>query len=271
MKRNQHIDLQELTIKELRSIQLDILEDVNDFCKKNSINCFLAYGTLIGAIRHKGYIPWDDDIDIMMTRPDYEKFITNYHSDKYNILNVDLDPRYPYSFSKIHDPSTKVVEYSSLKFDIGVNIDLFTIDGLPNTENKRNTYTRKLMRYIRLKEIKRIKFSKNRKMSKTILLFLLKTGIFFIPSQFVIKRLVKLIKQYDFNKSSFASELNFFQKNRVFRKELFMDSVNVVFENKIYKAPVGYDIWLKTIYGNYMELPPVEERKTHHVFHVYKK
>ena len=264
-------NLQEISTKELRKIQLDILNDVNDFCLKNDITCFLAYGTLLGAIRHKGYIPWDDDIDLMMTRPDYDKFIANYASGKYELISTDMDAKYPYSFAKIHDPSTRIIEYSSREFEIGVNVDLFSIDGLPSDEKERSKHIRKIRRYISLKEIKRIKITKERSFTRNAMLLLFKLITFLIPYQFIIRRLVCLNKQYDYTQSEVVGELNFIKKNRYFKKTEFEELIDMEFEGNLYKVPAFYDKWLKIIYGDYMKLPPEKDRKTHHVFHAYRK
>jgi lipopolysaccharide cholinephosphotransferase len=267
----QQTNLEKLSVKEMREIQLDILNDVNDFCTKNNILYFLAYGTLIGAIRHKGYIPWDDDIDIVMTRPNYNKFIANYHSEKYKIINFDVDADYPYVFTKIQDPSTLLVEYSSREFDLGVNIDLFPIDGLSADEKKRSRQIKRISFYSSLKEIKRIKTGENRSFFRNAVLCMLKAAVCFIPYRFIIKQLVGLGCQSDYEQATLVGDLNFISMDRCFPKKGFEEWVDVEFENNTYKAPKCYDLWLKKVYGNYMEFPPKKDQKTHHVFHAYRR
>ena len=106
-------------ISEIRAIQLDIMQDIHDFCEQNSIRYFLCAGTLIGAIRHNGYIPWDDDIDIMMPRPDYDRFMDIYNSKGgyYKFIDHKINNKYALPFGKVYDDRTILDEmmYKSYK------------------------------------------------------------------------------------------------------------------------------------------------------------
>ena len=142
-----------ITRDELRKIQLDILRSVSAFCMKNNLTYFLCYGTLLGAVRHKGYIPWDDDIDIAMPRPDYEKFIRSFNKSggrscseygggscseyggefrcgsedslslptepRLKVISRELDRNFPYTFAKVTNTSTVFEEFSSFKYELG--------------------------------------------------------------------------------------------------------------------------------------------------------
>ena len=100
--------MQKIEIDELKKIQLQILDDVVAFCDKEDLTYFLAYGTLIGAIRHNGYIPWDDDIDLVMPRDDYDYFLRHYNEStkRYKVLDYEVDPKYLYPFGKVIDTET---------------------------------------------------------------------------------------------------------------------------------------------------------------------
>ncbi|MFR5682857.1 MAG: phosphorylcholine transferase LicD [Clostridia bacterium] len=125
-----------MSLEEIKSIQLDILSQVANYCDRNGLRYFLAYGTLLGAVRHKGYIPWDDDIDIMMPRPDYMQFINSFNNEKcaLRVGSHYLDKNYPYVIAKVYDTSTLCKENIDVEYSIGINIDVFPIDGLPETE-----------------------------------------------------------------------------------------------------------------------------------------
>ena len=116
-------------VNEMRKIQMDILLFIHQFCIDNGIQYSLAWGTMLGAIRHKGYIPWDDDIDIMMTRPEYDRFCKLFHDDRsvYKLYDVHTDKKWIYPFAKISDERTIRVEKNALD-EIGINIDVFPID-----------------------------------------------------------------------------------------------------------------------------------------------
>ena len=119
--------MKEIKNDELRTIQLDILQNVHDFCMKHDIKYTLAYGTLLGAVRHGGYIPWDDDIDIAMLRPDYERFMQEYKNDIYKFTECRLDKDVHIGFGKVEDTRTIVIEGGNTK-NLGVSIDVFPID-----------------------------------------------------------------------------------------------------------------------------------------------
>ena len=111
------------TVKE---IQMDILSSVDTFCKENNIRYFISGGTLIGAVRHKGYIPWDDDIDIMMLRKDYNKFVHDFGTKgKYCVLAPELNMHFPFPFAKVEDTSTVLIENMATPWEMGINIDVF--------------------------------------------------------------------------------------------------------------------------------------------------
>lgn len=128
----------EITMEELRAIQLDILDKIHAFCTEHGIRYSLGGGTLLGAVRHKGYIPWDDDIDIMLPRPDYERFLKEFDG-KYAELNLQHygnDNTCCIPFAKVYDNRTVLIEKLQKS---GIYIDVFPIDGLPE-ESKIKDY-----------------------------------------------------------------------------------------------------------------------------------
>ena len=123
--------MKKLTLDEVKKIQLEILAYIDSFCKKNNISYFINYGTLLGAVRHKGFIPWDDDIDISMDREHYNMFIEKFNQDssKYKILSLDTDKAYFNNFIKVVDTTTKIVDNRNYKtFSCGVFVDIFPMD-----------------------------------------------------------------------------------------------------------------------------------------------
>ena len=125
-----------ITSEELKAIQLDLLQKTADFCKENGIRYYLCGGTLLGAIRHKGYIPWDDDIDISMPRPDYDRFISMFNKPEndYQVIDMSNNKKYGLPFAKVHDTRTFVDELQYTKDQFGVYIDIFPIDGVGEDE-----------------------------------------------------------------------------------------------------------------------------------------
>ena len=134
--------MKELSKNEIKTIQLDILQSIHQFCETNNIRYSLAYGTLLGAIRHKGYIPWDDDIDVMMPRPDYERFIQNYPNfcDRNIVQTYNNDNSYYLWCAKVYDNRTEQITFPTRS---GVCVDVFPIDGLPDNLEDVRKYIKK--------------------------------------------------------------------------------------------------------------------------------
>ena len=169
------LDMRELELEEIRNIQLDILKRVAGFCEEHCLRYFLYHGTLIGAIRHKGYIPWDDDIDIARPRPDYEKFINTFNGYDENLTVYDCtqNKKYNYLVAKVSYKKSLLLEYTNISFnDMGINIDIYPLDGLPGSRNIKM----KLLRKIKLKRsvytIKSVKIRQTRPFYKNLILFL---------------------------------------------------------------------------------------------------
>ena len=255
-----------------RQKMLDILVDVSSFCDEHNLVYFLGYGTLIGAIRHKGFIPWDDDIDIEMPRPDYERFLTLYRaSGKYSLIRPE-DKGCCFLWSKIYDDETikveKGIDYSICPH-LGIDIDIFPLDGQPDSNHFEEF---KVATNKRIQLYKKIS-SCYRPYSGLPLLNKMYTFIWRIYGADRLKKQYLIsAQQFDYSNSSmvgFNSPLSKY-KNR-HRKETYRLRTKVLFENHLFWAPIGYDEILSDIYGDYMQLPPEEKQITHHKNNVYWK
>lgn len=182
-----------IELKELKQIQLDILKYVHEFCVQNDIRYFLVYGTLIGAVRHQGYIPWDDDIDICMPRPDYERFLKLFNKNKsgYQVNAFELNDNFPYTFGKVEDLNTTFIEKTDYSFPMGVNIDVFPIDGINNDAKliKKQIFLRKII------NLKTIVYSQERNIFKNIILSIGKILLSPISLKFLIEKMIKNSKK----------------------------------------------------------------------------
>ena len=252
---------------ELKKIQIEILDDVAHFCEHHNLRYFLAYGTLLGAIRHKGYIPWDDDIDIHMPRPDYEKFIKLYNNEN-NINTVaehQTDKRYRVAFAKVFRKGTIVKEFHFKPDIFGVYIDIFPLDGLKNKAQAQRCG--EIRRYMHVKNsifLNTMSFKRKLRLAITKLI-LLPTTLHTLQ-----KRIKKIATQcsYDSQEEVYSSYSRLAAKE-IFKRSIFDKYKMVPFEGKEYRAPIDCDSYLKALYGNYMQLPPKEKQVSHHNSQAY--
>lgn len=263
------IKKREIGLEELKGIQLGILNDVAMFCEKNDINYFLTYGTLIGAVRHKGYIPWDDDIDIAMPRPDYIKFLETYNNKKsyYRMTCFELNDRYSLPFGKVTDTRTIMIESMyKANHNYGVYIDVFPIDGVKDEKS-----VKKAQRLRRELNAKQAVLGRGRGFwgdIKIIIgkLLLLHKSVSSILSK--ISRICMTYKYEECDKVAYIPSL-YTSSKIIIDKKLISANDFGEFEGKKYRIPIGYDAFLRQIYGDYMIFPPKDRQVSHHAFKAY--
>lgn len=260
--------MKKIDLVELKQIELGIIKKIDDVCKQNNIKYFIVGGTLLGAVRHKGFIPWDDDIDIAMPRKDYERFskVFNKEESNYEVQFFDNVKSYGYASPKVVDTRTVLIDY---KLGMGreesaVFVDVFLYDGMG--KNKIQAYAR----YIFLKILKKMVFlsKRNLKMENII-----KTIVFFIPC--VICKMIgvtNLNKMYNkkcakkdfYNSEYVACAAGRYGDREIFDQNVFLKTVPLQFENLVLQAPEGYKKYLSSLYGNYMQLPPKDKQISNH-------
>lgn len=264
----------EIDLEQMKSIQVGILDKVAEFCDKNHLRYYLSSGTLIGAIRHKGFIPWDDDVDLYMLRDDYEKFIRvfNGFDDNFRVLSLLNVSKYPYSAAKVEDCRTILIEKFDYPIDIGISIDIFPIDGVPDDIKLRKAYFSKIGRIRRLILLKNLAVDfKARSLFKNIVLYVSKILLIAKRADKLIKKLENTIDKNNNNSTYVCNLVMGNGYGTEYLRSTMNDTCEVEFEGKMYKTMVGYDEYLRKTYGDYMQLPPVEKRVTHHFFKAYWK
>lgn len=252
--------------KELRKIQIDILDNVVSFCEDNNINYSLSSGTLLGAIRHKGYIPWDDDIDLYMHRKDYNRFVKEYHDfNNQYILKRQGANKYLYTYAKVCDTHTLLIEEEVQGFELGVNIDIFPVDYISDDINKRKKlwwWKKKLFR-IRRAKLQDTNFLD----SRFNYLCYRHAPVPLCVVNSIIKRLFQDNKPT--NTMCNLTEAGGRYNGCFSSKCLEGEPVLVEFEGKMYKAMPGWKEYLEATYGDFMQLPPEDQRVTHHFLAYY--
>ena len=261
---------------EYKKMLLEILLEVDVFCRKNNIKYFLTGGTLLGAIRHKGFIPWDDDIDIALLRCDYDFFVDHFESSKkyHKVLSLEKDKKYNYPFAKIVDDRVVLVENIPGATEIGAYLDVFPLDncqGLTYEEACKNIDQMNLMRWIR--NFKIISFNRKRSLWKNLVLFFGKCLTLFVSRRSIAFKISHRAQKDKNSSCEFVAGLvnTTYGHGEVLPKEYYEKVVDVEFEGYKFEAPHAYDAILKSYYGDYMELPPKEKRITHHDFECWYK
>ena len=257
-----------IELEELRSIQLDLLQKTAEFCEKKGLRYFLCGGTLIGAIRHKGYIPWDDDIDIAMPRPDYDEFVSifNRQNSYCRVVELSNEPDYSLAFAKVYDNRTILRELHYKKAPYGVYIDVFPADGVKNLAQ-----INKISILHKVLNTKKANYYK-RTVSKKVINTLGKLLLLPFSAHQIAKWMDDEARRYTFGSLPMAGVIvNPLGPGEMVDKSVFDSHVYREFEGSKYRVPVGYDVWLRSVYGDYMQLPPEEHRVSHHTFDAWWK
>ena len=265
--------MKEIGLEELKQLQLNILLSVHEFCMNNNIEYSLAAGTLIGAVRHKGYIPWDDDVDICMTRPNYDKFINSFngHYNNLHVLAPEHNWNYYAPYANVCDNRTILRE--SLNghngVEVGVKIDVFPIDGCPVDPHKYYNLCKIVYWNNRKMFAQRTPFLNNP--LGLLKVFVKKFLASYRTYSSFQKEIYNVVIQNDYESSELAGQMTFDPCAFRLPKEIFDTYIDVEFEGYKFRAVKEYDHFLRHRYGNYMKLPPLDQRVAHHGFTAYWK
>lgn len=254
----------------IRERQLEMLDIFDEFCSSKGISYSLSGGSLLGAVRHKGFIPWDDDVDLMMPRPEYERFLATFNEGREDIkaLNYRVDPDFPRPFTKITDLGTRIVARNGIS-KYGIFLDLFPIDGQPASEEETAEYVAEYERLNRLfyKKTPLYRMSDN-------LLVKVKSALrspFFPPREETMGKIERLIARYPFGTTGFAGAvMGGSRMGTHVPDSVFKEFTRMEFEGRSLSCVKDFDTYLTRMYGDYMTPPPPRERRTGHFGKVFK-
>jgi lipopolysaccharide cholinephosphotransferase len=260
-------------LRKIQLLELEILKDIDTICEENDLKYYMVGGTLLGAVRHKGFIPWDDDVDIAMYRDDYnkiQKIIQDRFSEKYFVQNFDTDPNYTRYITKIKLNGTKLVHKGLAKVDShhGIYVDIFPLDRVKKEDGLGLRLRGKLYRWLYAYKIMRINVNNDMKLWKKIIKVAFRWITFLVPNRFVNKVFDYICTKDNDNNCSYTTSFGsgFGWKRQLYKNDVFGNSVRLMFEGYKLRAPDKYETVLKRLYGDYMQLPPIEKRTTDHNF-----
>ena len=267
--------MRKLSLREVQKIEYDILEAFDQFCKLNHFTYMLSGGTLLGAIRHQGFIPWDDDVDVLMPRGDYDRFLgmkTEYICGKkdYEIKHWK-NGKSCYPFIKIVDPDSYVeTEYIRSKSEVQqIWIDIFPLDGNPEDMESAKHLYKKVKKYKKLLILKLAKIGVGSTWYIKLIKPLISGILQVIPTNYLCLRMDQLSKLYSYEESTKVGCILWgYGVKECMDKSVFQEQKKILFEEKYFPAPVGYHQYLTGLYGDYMTLPPEKDRLIH-IFNAY--
>lgn len=242
---------QPLALKEKQQVYLGILKDLDKFCTEHNITYYMGCGTLLGAVRHKGYIPWDNDIDVFMPAPDFKRFSDEYHSSRYALHTCNNDLAHPFSFGLLCDTQLYTDFFGKKQYTCG--IDIYIIHGAPSDRGEQIRHMDNVKRIIKRKNVI-LRFRNN----------LAKRGLW--PFKTLNSRLMNnLLKKaevefakYDYDNCEYIWPYG--GGRLILRKELYGTPIRLPFEDGLFMAPEHYHEVLTAGYGDYMTPPPENER-----------
>lgn len=260
--------MRKLSVEEQRQIYISLLDYFHNYCIDNNLRYYLAFGTLLGAIRHHGFIPWDDDVDIIMPREDYERLLTCYdnNASRFKIYHYSNNDTIKSRMIYLIDTATIRKSSYAEEFieNLGMNIDIFPLDNTPDDIVMRNLHLLSVKVLDTIFNIKSIPISPYRSKFKNVCIKLLQSMLSPVGYKRLVTELDRVASNYKGRDTIFCNAFySPYRQSKPYRTDAFKESVGIEFESRYYMAPKGYDSILRTTYGDYMKLPPKAKRLPH--------
>ena len=268
----------QLSTQEIRISCLDMLEEIHRISKLLGLRYFLGWGTLLGAVRHKGFIPWDDDIDICMLRKEYEILVSKFNdlaNPRYRLICAENTKNYLWAYAKVIDVKTSLKEFRLIpEFDYGLFVDIFPLDYVSiSGEDEKRKLQKQLILFNRRQMITAIRYAPWRWKICNFWNFIIYKGrkrfsYFFADASSNNIKCDRFLSNLSNGEKTDMLLATFSQEPKIdkllFRSEWYSDAIEWDFEGRRFMVPSEYDAILRTMYGNYMKLPPENKRKGEH-------
>lgn len=260
----------EISETEQKKLLLEMMQKFDSICEQYNLKYSLAYGSMLGAVRHKGFIPWDDDIDVLMPRKDYEKLLSlKYEDDTFIIKSYRYSENYYYIFAKMMNKKTYIKEANRGETDSGLFIDIQPVDYVDEGDKNFKLSVKKAMRTRNL--IDHLGGNTSREESRNFIAYVLKNVGHLLLDPFRKTILSHIDNKYIKDNGAYCANFIYDPTTAPHRANLWDEITDYPFENITVKGFKNYDEYLSKKYGDYMKLPPVEEQKSLHTFKAYLK
>ena len=270
--------MKKLSEREVQLGELEILKKLDKICREQGLKYFLSFGTLIGAVRHQGFIPWDDDVDVMMPRLDYEKLLRYVAENQdaiapLKLMNWRTDRKYIYPISRLCDTRYYVEYEGTVDYGLGLFVDIYPFDGCGDTPEEVRAIAdeNRLLTQLTFQAGMK-KFQKSGQSGwRTPVKFLGYCYAKLMGPRHFIRKLEQNGQKRSYSQSKYVNCVIWDTVDYGYPRELFETTVYLPFEDASFAAPGGYDEALRICYGDYMQLPPEEDRVGHHYYTAYLK
>lgn len=267
-----------LSIEQIQRLEFDILRYFKEVCDKNGLTYYLAYGTLIGAARHQGFIPWDDDMDVHMPRQDYKKLVEILRREEhpyYRLVSVETHPNFTAPLPKIIDTRTTLIQHYDLveRMPLGVYIDIFMLDGASDDfDEAKRRYLSSYALYRKWRKAETTLFPADKPKWVGLLRFIKNIPYKIHGISRYVKDLDRKNGELAFRDCDFVATFEtgtLGPERNIWKRECFGEGQELPFWGVPFRVPHDYDAVLRSEYGDYMQLPPIEKRVSNHNYTLY--